>query len=282
MYYVPAYRIEAAHHTELNVMQAPLLRALPLLPLVWQSGQGAPRDGDVKSSVDAATGETVYTLRVQPHGGRWRGVSFFSPDPNLSPAIHQFLGGMSDCSVLPANCTLPEGLGLVNDGLLELPLAGGDGVVCGEHYTLFVTKEMPTADFEQLYSGLLQRSSAPCQLQAAAEPAELKLDMDCYPADKLTYAAAMALDKLSGTATAPNVRLFAKLYALHLRATDMDFEDVLKFGALASMAAAALEVWTVKDGFLMTDACDAQDQLSEALDCPFRVPAYTPPWVSLC
>ncbi len=266
-------------------MQTPTLhRALPLLPLNWKHTPGVPRDGDVQSSVDSVTGGKVYTLRAQPRKGRYQGVSFLSPHPNLSKAIHQHLGGAIDCIVLATNFALPEGLGIVNDGPLSLPLEGDNRVICGEHFTLFATKEMPTADFEQLYSRLMQESGSPRQLEAAAEPVELQLDMhmDCYPADKLTNAAAMALDYLSRNATVPNVRLFAKLYALHLCATDVDFEELLKFGALASMAAAALEAWTVENGFLMMHACDAQDQLAAALDCAFRMPAYTPPWVSPC
>jgi hypothetical protein len=51
-------------------------------------------------------------------------------------------------------------------------------------------------------------------------------------------------------------------------------------GPLASMAAAALEAWTVEDGFLMASACEAQDRLAEVLECEFTRPAYQPPWVS--
>ncbi len=94
------------------------------------------------------------------------------------------------------------------------------------------------------------------KLVGGAAPVDLQLDMDRSPADKLTCAVTMARDALSSEATEPNVQWFAKLYGLHLRATDMDFEDLLGFGPLASMAAAALEAWSVEDGFLIASACE--------------------------
>ncbi|GFR49224.1 hypothetical protein Agub_g11143 [Astrephomene gubernaculifera] len=138
---------------------------------------------------------------------------------------------------------------------------------------------MPAADFEAIFAELIANSSIPCEMKAGAAPVDLQLDRDRNPADKLTCAAMMALDALSREATDPNVQWFATLYALHLRATDMDFEDLLGFGPLASMAAAALEAWTVEDGFLMASACEAQDRLAEVLEWKLTRPAYQPPWV---
>ena len=106
---------------------------------------------------------------------------------------------------------------------------------------------------------------------------DLDVDRDTWPSDKLTYAAAMALDDFRSSATDPHVRLLAKLYAGHLCATDMDFDDLLEFRALAHMTAAALDTWTVRDGFLMGSACEAQDRLAAVLErASFTRPVYKP------
>lgn len=70
----------------------------------------------------------------------------------------------------------------------------------------------------------------------------------------------------------------SKAMAQHLCETDMDFDTLLKNPSLASMAAHALEAWTVRDGFLMAIACDAQDRLSTILP-KRRRPTYMPHWL---
>eukprot|EP00798_Chlamydomonas_sp_ICE-L_P017722 gene17722-24082_t len=70
------------------------------------------------------------------------------------------------------------------------------------------------------------------------------VDTDELPGDKLTRAYVMALDHLAATSQEPNLKLFAFLYAMHMRATDMCNEDVLRLKAIASMIAAAMKVWT--------------------------------------
>lgn len=275
---------------------ATLHRALPLQPLNWEYKPGRPRDGDVKSNVDLATGVKTYTLYAQPRKRHkytgepiYNGVSFFEPYIQFFKQIHQQLTNTGasahghdnpGCAVLVPNVSLPDGMAFVNDGKLSLPLEGDDRVECGEHYTLFATRAMPAAEFDALFAELISNNSIPCKLEGGAAPVNLQLDMDRSPLDKLTCAAMMALDALSSEATDPNVQWFAKLYALHLRATDMDFEDLLGFGPLASMAAAALEAWSVQDGLLMASACEAQDRLAGLLECKFTRPAYQPPWVS--
>ena len=197
-------------------------RALPIQPLNWEYKPRRPRDGDLKSAVDPATGVKTYTLYAQPRKQHkytgepiYFGVSFFEPYPQFFKAIHQHLtnagasalgGAKQGCAVLLPDAVLPDGVALVNDGKLSIPLEGDDRIECGEHYTLFATRSMSTAAFDDIYAELVANSSSPCELKATAAPVDLQLDMDCYPADKLTCAAMMALDALSSEATDPNVR----------------------------------------------------------------------------
>lgn len=250
--------------------------------LNWSRSNGRPVDGDVISRM--VDGQKVYKLRAQPRGAHPAlGVSFFVPSPNLSTPIHRYLGHQAlGCRVTTPHTPLPSGMCLVNDGPLLLRLQGAEQLVeCGEHWTLYAAEDMPTTRFEQGYSQL-GTTCVPCNMAGQAEPVCVcweEVDMDELPGDKLTRACTMALDDLAAASSDPNVRWFCSLYALHLRATDLEFGSVLQFGAVANMAATALEAWTVHDPFLFADACAAQDLLAQALECQLSAPTYKPYWV---
>lgn len=251
--------------------------------LNWSRSTGRPVDGDVISST--VDGQKVYSLRAQPRGARPAlGVSFFTPSPNLSAPTHLYQAHEAlGCRVTTPHTPLPGGMRLVNDGPLLLRLRGAEQPVeFGEHWTLYAAEDMPTTRFEQGYDQL-GTACAPCNMAGQAGPASVcwedEVDMDELPGDKQTRACTMALDDLAAASSDPNVRWFGSLFALHLRATDPEFSSVLRFGALANMAAAALEAWTVRDPFLFADACAAQDQLAHALECQLSAPTYKPFWV---
>lgn len=254
-----------------------------LHPLNWSHAPGHPVDGDVKKTMVA--GQKVYFLRSQPRGLRpISGVSFFTPAAGLSGAAHGNLGSEAvGCAVTVPGTRLPPGLGIVHDGPLMLRLHGVDqpSVECGQHYTVYATADMAAADFEVLFQQLMS-SCVPCTMQGQAEPATAFLvdDGDGWPGDPLVSACVMALDNLAATAENPNTRLFARVFALHLQAVDPGFEEVLRIGPLADMAAAALCSYTVRDPFLLTHVCDARDRLADTLGYTLPGPAYEPHWVS--
>ena len=245
---------------------------------------GRPKDGDTKWVT--INGVRMRMLLAQPRKGVYQGVSFFVPSPELSIRAHNKLGKQQHgCKVTVPGKQLPEHFKFVHDGPLMLRLDGDDDplVESGDHWTLYTTADMPASHFEAEYVQFMTSKCDSCpMMQAGAESQDLPdLDDDFSPADRLTNATVMALDNLVLCTDDPNVKLFARLFALHLRATDMDFPDVLSFGAIANMAAVALAKWTVRDPFLEAHACAAQDLLSQTLeDDTFARPAYKPYWVS--
>lgn len=267
---------------------APIVHRV-LSPLNWVRSPGQGLDGDVRSVEDKTTGRKIYMLKAhQPKPGKSpRGASFFTPRPDFSKATHAYLGsGDSGYSVAdPANLKLPPSLQLNSDGPLMLPLNGKDDpkVECGDHWTLYTTTGMPATEFEAAYQIVLSQMT-PCVLVGSASGSFVNLspdiDWDRMPSDKLTYAVAQALEDLSNSTSHGNVRLFAGLFSHHLRATDIEFESVLQFGAIASMAEAALDAWTVRDPFLYANACEAQKLLRNGSDDYMPTgPIYEPTWV---
>lgn len=233
------------------------------------------------------------TLRMQPRGGRWRGASFFVPNPALFAPVQKYIGDLAQtapqagsvvCAVTVPGTPLPAGLGLINDGPLNLRLRGPHEpvVTAGDHYTLYAATAMTTAAFEASFDQLMS-SCVPCHMEGQAEATHTDLDVDdtTLPSDPRTSSCVMALTELAAATDSPNTRVFASLIARHLAATEVGFEAaVLAFTPAAHMAAAALEVWTVRDPFLLTDACEARDMLALALGIKLSGPKYMPYWVS--
>mmetsp|Transcript_34953 Transcript_34953/g.77726 ORF Transcript_34953/g.77726 Transcript_34953/m.77726 type:complete len:359 (-) Transcript_34953:566-1642(-) len=247
--------------------------------LDWSGSNPLPTDGDVKKKT--VNNQRVYFVRAQPRGQHpIRGVSFFEPAPGFLRAIHKHLGQhVVGCVVTVPGTPLPSFMRFVNDKELMLKLYGDDQeITCGQHWTLYTTTEMAASEFEAAFQQLVT-SCVPCSIQgnAEAEP-DLDVDMDDMPGDTLTRASVMALDHLAKHTEDPNVKLFAHLYALHMRATDMAFEEVLQFGPMASMVAAALVAWTVRDPFLLVDACRVRDHLAATLEMEVAGPQYEPFW----
>eukprot|EP00798_Chlamydomonas_sp_ICE-L_P003036 gene3036-biopygen20775 len=140
-------------------------------------------------------------------------------------------------SITVPNVVLPADLGFTQDFDLKLAIGDdGDVVVCGRHWTLFTTVTQPMADFEAAYGSLQQTTMVSCAAAAAAEPPPLDIDDSCMPFDKLTYAVVVALEELVDNSCCLNTRVFAWLYAKHLRAADMAFTDLLQTPAIANMA----------------------------------------------
>eukprot|EP00798_Chlamydomonas_sp_ICE-L_P009335 gene9335-biopygen9242 len=185
-------------------------------------------------------------------------------------------------SITVPNVDLPADLGFTQDFDLKLAI-GDDGavVVCGRHWTLFTTVTQPMADFEAAYGSLQQNAMVSCSAAASAEPQPLNIDDSCMPFDKLTYAVVVALEELVDNSCCPNTRVFAWLYAKHLRAADMVFTDLLQTPAIANMAATALDAWVVRHPMFRAQAHEAQDLLITVLDdyTPSR-PRYEPYWKS--
>eukprot|EP00798_Chlamydomonas_sp_ICE-L_P002928 gene2928-biopygen14861 len=184
-------------------------------------------------------------------------------------------------SITVPNVDLPVDLGFTQDFDLKLAIGDdGDVVVCGRHWTLFTTVTQPMADFEAAYGILQQTAMVSCAAAAAAEPPPLDIDDSCMPFDKLTYAVVVALEELLDNSCCPNTRVFAWLYAKHMRAADMDFMDLLQTPAIADMASTALDAWFVQHPMFRAQAHEAQDLLITVLDdyTPSR-PWYEPYWL---
>lgn len=249
--------------------------------LNWSGSSGVSRDGDVvKRTVN---NNRVYTLRAQPRGQNSpQGVSFFEPYPNFLSALHAYLGKDAlGCLLTVQDTPLPDFMRFVNDEELTLKLYGQDGkIACGQHWTLYTTMVVAASDFEAAYEQL-KASFVPCSMQGGAEAVDLDVDMDEMPGDRLTRAAVMALDNLAEQTLDPHDKLFSHLYALHIRANDMPFREVLHFSPMASMLATALGVWTVRDPLLLEDATDVRDLLAKSLEEEVPSPQYRPFWVSV-
>lgn len=250
-------------------------------PLVWtrQPGNGL-HVGDVMNQL-AADGS--LGLHAQPRGGRYKGVSFFVPSSSeVAAAALAVLGeGAHGCAITTPGAPLPEHLCFVCDGDLSLPAVDASGhtepVLCGQHWTLHTSANSSVNAFEAAYAQVLQHC-VPCQPAAQAMP--LDVDLDYLPGDRMTLAAVLALDDFVANSDDFNTKLFGSLYAWHLRATDMKFEEVVAFTPIAYMVAAALDAWTVTDPFLWAHVRKARDLLSEELSFKFSELKYKPFWVS--
>ncbi|GAX84785.1 hypothetical protein CEUSTIGMA_g12207.t1 [Chlamydomonas eustigma] len=221
--------------------------------LNWSGAlRGVPKDGDVKSNTDPLTGLKSYSLRAQPRAGHICGVSFFAPSPELSERTHQYMGK----SVFS----------------------------CGEHWVLYTTADMPMEEFHVYYTDLM-KASIPCNIVGGATNAttfleELGVDMDLMPGDRHSYISVMALDELVANTDNDNVRLFASLFSLHVRAMNMNFDDILKCGPIANMVSTALDVWTARDPYVVGPAQEAQHLLAGVLGVQPKGIVYKPFWVS--
>lgn len=264
----------------MNAMPASILHRVNM-SLNWSRADGLPTDGDVTKRT--VGDRRIFILRAQPRGqGSPRGVSLFEPDPAVLPAINKFLGAEAvGCFVTIPNSPLPPFMNLVNDMTLELKLYDDNTMVCGQHWTLYANVDVEASQFEAAFQQLLASAFVPCSVQGGAEATDLDVDMDDMPGDKLTRAAVMALDHLAEHTNSLNVKLFAHVYALHMRAKDMAFGDVLKSGPMANMLAAALEGWTVRDPLLWVDAGHVRDHLAQVLEMEVPGPKYMPFWVSV-
>lgn len=268
-----------------------------MAPLNWSRARepGAASkgvDGDVKSQKDK-DGLKTYSLRAQPRAGMIVGVSFFDPSPQLSQLqqAHLYLNAPTfGCKITTPAVPLPSTLLFVNDIDLMLPLDGLDSpyINCGKHWTLYTTIDRLTTEFEAIYAKFMAQfpssdmpgSAALREGEAAPDATdEPDVDVDSMPGDRCTNIAVMALDELVHNTDDPNTRLFANLFSLHLRATNMGFRDVVKCGPIANMVATALDTWTANDPFLLGPAKEAQDLLAKALDYQPSF-GYKPFWVS--
>jgi hypothetical protein len=197
-------------------------------------------------------------------------------------------------SMILEGIQIPSGIKFVNDCELEVPVdRGGEDSCCaqyiGRHWSLYASADMNAEEFEvklqdvEAQLGRIDKcheykDQEQYTLQTHTSDGE-EIDRDYMPCDRLTYVSVMALDDLAEHGGDANVCKFADLFALHLRATNMDFEDVLKFRAAAYMVATALNVYTVRDPLAICNAYNAQDLLKVALDldAPVR-PKYKPYW----
>ncbi|GAX75267.1 hypothetical protein CEUSTIGMA_g2712.t1 [Chlamydomonas eustigma] len=267
----------------------PLHRVLK--ELNWSGAlRGVPKDGDVKSNTDPLTGLKSYSLRAQPRAGHICGVSFFAPSSELSERTHQYMGkSVFGCGVTSSLVSLPPNLRFVNDIHLMLPLDGDNlqTISCGEHWVLYTTADMPVEEFHEYYTDLM-KASIPCNIVGGAEPfnatnattflEELGVDMDLMPGDRHSYISVMALDELVANTDNDNVRLFASLFSLHVRAMNMNFDDILKCGPIANMVSTALDVWTARDPYVVGPAQEAQHLLAGVLGFQPKGIVYKPFW----
>jgi len=218
---------------------------------------------------------------------------------------------------------LPSGVKFVNDHPLEVPVKreGEETVMvqCGQHWSLYAAVAMPAAEFEDAYAALISHlqtcvdeeqeslvgqpdgaatrvlDSAPDSTTAPAQTGDSSatalisfvgteaVDREYMPSDQMTSVAVMALDDLAASSPDANVRLFADLFSLHLRATDMGFTEVMGFGGMTNTIAAALSGWQVRDPFLASAAFKAHVLLTNAMDdaeANYMPPVYQPYWVS--
>lgn len=272
---------------------APLLRVSS--PLQWEFTDGHAPDGQLEMRSDANGVPTTMLLK-QPHRpGKHLGVSFFLPtcDQHILDAVHKLMGRCSEALGRGASVPgtpLPPPLQLVNDHSFSLRLPGyGPAVqriVIGQHYTLFAAEDMPVSEFERHYDQLMrtfQQYSIEVMRTAAVAAAEAAeavplttltslLDPQVMPADPSSAAAVIALEALAKRSSG-NTAFFAALFALDMRSSDTDFEDVLEGCAnRAALVAVALEQHVVRDPLWREDVLDAQEALAACF------PGYKPRW----
>jgi hypothetical protein len=243
-------------------------------PLNWML---RPKDGELRKDKLTLRGQASRCIR---EGVSIPGASFFQPSSESAASVHQYLGfNVHGCCLLQPDVELPSNLKLVPDIRLVLPLYSPEELIdCGQHWSLYAEEDMLISDFETAYNQLLAAHSLPCTMRAEAEP--LDIDDERTPGDKLTQVCVAAMDDLGVVAQDPNNKLFSQLFALHLRAQDMAFSEILQLPPIAHMAAVALEGWKVHDPLMHAYALQAQNMLAEMLGYVPTRPKYKPYWVS--
>jgi hypothetical protein len=136
-------------------------------PLRWDVQPGQPLTyGQVE--VRIVDGKEVRMLLPQPRKrGKYEGVSLSLPqcDQRILDAAHYRMGGDAvGCCLSVPNTLLPPQLQLVNDHTFTRRLFGEEArAFVGQHYTLFVSDEMPFDTFEEHYTQLIQ-GFLPCRM----------------------------------------------------------------------------------------------------------------------
>ncbi|EFJ49417.1 hypothetical protein VOLCADRAFT_89825 [Volvox carteri f. nagariensis] len=241
----------------------PLHRVLK--PLNFKRAKGQAVDGRSQRSTAAADG--IHILRPQSgKPGKSPGVSFFHFFPEMSEAAHAYLGAeVYKCGITAPKTSLPSHFRIVCDGPKSLPLVAENGeteiVEVGVHWSLFTTEKMEVTEFEAKFAEL-QTTFQPCNtFEGGAGLRQFNVDLDYLPTDRLSCAVVTALDEMADMTSQPNTRMFARVYAGHIRATDMEFKDVLEDLPMAWMAAQALEAFATDDPMMYADAFEVQTQL---------------------
>jgi hypothetical protein len=216
----------------------------------------------------------VYRLRAQPRGsdGVYQGVSFFVlfTDPLSSHPPH--------ASPIPSGLFVP----------LEVPVTMDDETVmvtCGQLWVLNATDPVSASASASALEEVLSSRIQPCEPPDGplSFVGPYAVDREYMPGNKLTYVAVMALDALAVSSPDADIRFFADRFSLHLRATDMEFSNVLSFGAMTHVIAEALSAWTARDPYLAISGYKAHALLKDVLDdsdATCRPPSYDPYWAS--
>jgi hypothetical protein len=245
-----------------------------LRPLNFKHVHGRGRDGEVIHR------NKIPYLRAQPYKNKYRGVSFFVPHPDLAPQVHTFLNVASfSCKVTLPAVSLPDNIVFVKTGPHYLRLLDDHGeskeVNCGDHWALCPSKEMTVECFEGAYNIFINE-----KVTCTMGDGSFELDEDILPGDDISRVAVMALEELSDGTDDPNDKLFSRLFSYHIRAVDMDFDELLKQTHIADMVACALEVFIARDPEIYTHACKAQDLLADVVTYEQKRTTYKPFWVS--
>lgn len=257
-------------------------------PLKWipSRGQSGP-DGEVvcvQGEPFSLVGQSIYL----DTNTQVRGVSFFVPQShehcNISHAMLK--KPLFGCTIIPTNVQLPSNFRFCFDRPLNFRMKDGvddrgrdiyKKVLGGQHWTMFAAEDCLITDFERDFQELISSSGQLCD---PVRGGGYLVDNDFIPSDRLTHISVMALDDLvSNEDTNDNTRMFASLYAMHLRAENLSFEEVLKFTPAASMIAVALDVWVVRDPYLTDDTMEAMEILSTIFDFVEPKLNYEPFWV---
>ncbi|GFR45195.1 hypothetical protein Agub_g6586 [Astrephomene gubernaculifera] len=250
-----------------------------LCPLNWTRGPSQPVDGPItRKNVDGC--QVLYVRAGSGQPKTSPGISFFDFYSNASKQVHAYLGvDKHTCGTTTPKTSIPDGLRFVCDGPTALPVISEDGetrkIEVGVLWSLYAAEEMEAAEFEKKYAELCP-TFATCELpKGGAEQQPFEVDLDYLPGDRLTRVAVLALDELGDKTNNPNTRMFARIYAGHMRAVDMDFGDMLQHLPMAWMAAQALEDFGTSHPMLFADAYNAQCELSELFndeDFKLRMP----------
>ena len=239
-----------------------------LEPLNFNRSMYSRVDGDVRFK--SMNGERVAFVLPPKEGKHPRGVSFLIPTHELSAQVHKFRGSdVFGCGTIASDATPPAGLLFKHDTELKLSINIEEGsdepVACGQHMTLYPEREMLASEFAALYDEFKTRFTPCPPLEASATASELGINEDNVPSDPLCYVAALALEQMAEHTKSPGTRLFSKLFALHICAVNLEFNDIISSGgALPALVADALDSFVAYHPLLFEDACDAQRLLAAA------------------